>query len=311
MKEKLKENKKQIIIALVLFCIALVSVLGVARIASEPETYAGTIAVLDGKRDTAMGMTAAAVVASTAVGMIPGDATTAIANQILDLSGYMLIVMCVIILEKFLLTLLGFVSFALLIPAACVLGIVFIFVKKEMLRNLAVKLAAFGLVVCIIIPVGVRVGQVIENTHKASIAELTTIAVEQEMPEEEVPTEEETAVQPQPEEEIGWLKKAWNTVKGKSGQALEAVKTGVVKVVDSLEDGVEKGKQIFWKFVEGVAVMLVTTCLIPIATMAVMLWLTGKVFNIPMEKGAKALTAAKKKLKGQQEEEPKELAAAE
>lgn len=53
--------------------------------------------------------------------VIPGDATTPIADQIMELSGYLLIVVCVLVLEKALLTVCGFLAFKIFVPAVCVL----------------------------------------------------------------------------------------------------------------------------------------------------------------------------------------------
>lgn len=242
----MKERKMRIIIAAVLACVALVSMFGLARIASSPKTYSSTIEILDEKRNTAMGLTAAAAAASVGVSAMPGDATTAVADQIMELTSCLLIVVCVIFLEKFLLTLLGFVSFTFVIPAACALGVAYQFVKKTVFRDLAIKLGAFGVIICLMIPIGVRVGEVIENTHEESIVGLTAFADE--------------AVQS--EKEKGF----WEKLK------------------DGVTDVSEQAKQLFWQFVEGIAVMLVTVCLIPLLTIMGMLWLSGKVFGISMPK---------------------------
>ena len=89
--------------AVVLVCAAVVSMFGVARIASSPETYSGTIEILEAKRNTAMGLTAAAAVASVGLSAVPGDTTTAVADQIMEMTSCLMLVVCVIFLEKFLL----------------------------------------------------------------------------------------------------------------------------------------------------------------------------------------------------------------
>lgn len=253
----MKVRTKQGIIALVLVCVALVSLFGLARIASSPKTYSGTIAILEEKRNDAMGLTAAATAVSVGISAIPGDTTTAVADQIMELSSCLLIVVCVIFLEKFLLILLGYVSFTIVIPIACVLGAVYQFVRKTALRDLAIKLGMFGVVLCLMIPLGVQVGEVIENTHETSIAELTVFADESAQSKEE--------------------KSFWEKLK------------------DGVADAADQAKQLFWQFVEGVAVMLVTTCLIPILTMTGMIWLTGKAFGISMPKIKLPLPGKKKK----------------
>lgn len=242
----MKTKKVQVAVALMLVCVALVSMFGLARIASSPKTFEHEITVLEEKRNTAMRLTAAAAVASVGISAVPGDTTTAIADQIMELTSCLLVVVCVVFLEKFLLTLLGYISFTFIIPAACVLGAVYQFKRKTVLRDLAIKLVLFGLIISAMIPIGVRVGEVVENTHEESIVELTAFA-------------DDAA---QSEKEKGF----WEKLK------------------DGAADVTEQAKRLFWQFVEGVAVMLVTTCLIPVLTIMGMIWLAGKVFGISTPK---------------------------
>ena len=61
-------------------------------------------------------LTAASTAASAAITLLPGDTATPIAEKLADLSGYFLIVLCAIFLEKYLLTITSYVSFTILIP---------------------------------------------------------------------------------------------------------------------------------------------------------------------------------------------------
>ena len=105
----------------VLVIIAVLSMTVLAGFASSPETYADTIASLDKKKITVMELTAATLAASTALSAVPGDATNPAANQIANLSNYLMIVVCAIFLEKFLLTVIGHVAFTYILPIAVVL----------------------------------------------------------------------------------------------------------------------------------------------------------------------------------------------
>ena len=51
-------------------------------------------------KETVTNATATAAATSTALAAIPGDATTPIANQIMELCSYLLIVVCALVLEK-------------------------------------------------------------------------------------------------------------------------------------------------------------------------------------------------------------------
>lgn len=82
-----------------------------------------TIASLDEKKQTVMELTAASTVTSALITLLPGDTATPIAEKMADVSGYLLVVLCAIYLEKYLVTITGYVAFTYLIPIACGLWI--------------------------------------------------------------------------------------------------------------------------------------------------------------------------------------------
>lgn len=81
--------------------------------------------------------------------------------------------LCAIFLEKYLLTITSYVSFTILIPAACALGIAALFSEKlrAALGKLAWHLLLFALAIAFAIPAGVKVSSMIEDTYRASIEE--------------------------------------------------------------------------------------------------------------------------------------------
>lgn len=116
-----------------------------------------------------MELTAATAATSTAIAALPSDATTPLANKIMGLSSYLLIIVGVIFLEKILLTLTGYVAFSWLIPISCLIYGIYLFVKNDVLRNLAIKLSIFGIAIFIVVPISVKVSNLIENTYETTI----------------------------------------------------------------------------------------------------------------------------------------------
>ena len=110
-------------LAALLVLAALLSIFAVGKRASDPAYHQASIDALAEKQETVLELTAASTAASAAITLLPGDAATPIAEKLADLSGYFLIVLCAIFLEKYLLTITSYVSFTILIPAACALGI--------------------------------------------------------------------------------------------------------------------------------------------------------------------------------------------
>ena len=97
--------------------LALASIFGVAKLTTDPAFYQKSIAALEEKQETVLELTAASTAASAAITLLPGDTATPIADKLADLSGYFLIVLCAIFLEKYLLTITAAAAFKVLIPA--------------------------------------------------------------------------------------------------------------------------------------------------------------------------------------------------
>ena len=164
---------KKAALAALLVLAALLSVFAVGKRASDPAYHQASIDALAEKQETVLELTAASTAASAAITLLPGDTATPIAEKLADLSGYFLIVLCAIFLEKYLLTITSYVSFTILIPAACALGIAALFSEKlrAALGKLAWHLLLFALAIAFAIPAGVKVSSMIEDTYRASIEE--------------------------------------------------------------------------------------------------------------------------------------------
>ena len=89
------------VLALVLaVAVALGSMFPLKKYVTKEETFTRSIASIDERKAAVTALSAAAAAAATAVAAIPGDATTPIAEQIMEVSSYLLIVVCVLVLEK-------------------------------------------------------------------------------------------------------------------------------------------------------------------------------------------------------------------
>lgn len=256
----MNDKAKKLIKVMILIVIALLSVFVVSKYASSPEFHTNTIEALDEKKTTVMELTAASTAASAAITLIPGDTATPIADKLADLSSCFLIVLCAIYLEKYLVTITGFAAFTILIPAACVLFALHILSKNNIYKYLARKLAVFGLAIVLVIPASVQVSNLIEATYEESInntiesAKETTDAIEESA---EISEEEE-----------GF----WQGIASKLGSGVSAATTKVEHILND--------------FLESLAIMLVTSCVIPILVMLFFAWIIKMVLginvNIPM-----------------------------
>ena len=229
--------------------VAAASVFLISGYAASPEFHASTIASLDEKTSTVLELTAASAAASAAITLLPGDTATPIADKLAELSSYFLIVISAIYLEKYLTTITGYAAFVILIPAACILLSVNVFARKEMIRRIAWKLTVFGLAVALVIPASVRVSDMIDETYSASIQSTINAAIQTT---DQIPTGEE---EEEESEEVGGIR---------------GFISGVKETVSSTGDNIKK---VLNNFVNALAVMLVTSCLIPILVMMFFIWI--------------------------------------
>lgn len=251
-------NKKNIIIASVLLVVALLSFTVVSKYATSTEVHASSIALLDDKKVTAMELTAGVAATSTAISALPGDAATPIAEQVAELTSPLLFVICAIYLEKFLLTTIGFISFQVLIPIACVLGAIYLFTTKEALRTFAIKLAIFAVAISVAIPASVEVSKLIESTFEETINETYANA--------DVVTEEAE-------------KSNEENTNEKSNAFMEFLKG----LGDDVSNLAENAKNALSVFIDAIAVLLITTCVIPILVIFFFLWVIKLIFGLNID----------------------------
>lgn len=234
----MNQNSKKILSIVLPVVIAVFSIFVLAKPASSPTTYAKTIASLDEKKTTVIELTAASTAVSAAITLIPGDTATPIAEKLADLSTYFLVVLCAIYLEKYMLTLAGFAVFKVMVPAVCILFIINVFRKSEACKRLMKKIGVLSLALIFLVPVSVKVSDFIQNTYEESINE--TISSAKEMS-NELENEED--------------KSLWD------------------RITDGATSAVKKVEQSLNQFVEALAVLIVTSCIIPILILVFFVWL--------------------------------------
>ena len=97
--------------------------------------------------NTVMKFSAATLSTSLAISALPDDFATPLADSLADMNIYFIAILVVLFLEKILIQYGIKAAFMILVPMACVLGILFIVTKRNLLKGLAVRLCVFGLAV--------------------------------------------------------------------------------------------------------------------------------------------------------------------
>lgn len=272
------EKQKKILFALIPIVIALLSFFVIARFTSSTEFNVKTIQSLDDKKTTVMELAIASTAASAAITLIPGDVGNPIANKLADLSSYFLIVLCAIYLEKYLVTITGYAAFKILVPIACVFFSGYLLWRKEILRVVAQKFLLFGLAVYLVIPASVKVADMIETTYASSIestietAKQTTDEIESETGESGQVDDKSSNEKSQSDSDSDSKENAGGFFSGLFNKVQEGVSTATANVENVLNN-----------FIEALAILLVTSCLIPILVLIFFVWLVKMLLGLNID----------------------------
>lgn len=292
-------NKQKCITAAVLLLVAILSITVVGKYVSAPENHQKTIASLDEKKQTVMELTAASTVTSALITLLPGDTATPIAEKMADVSGYLLVVLCAIYLEKYLVTITGYVAFTYLIPIACGLWIFNLIFANATLRKLATKLVVFGLAISFVVPASVKISDLIGDTYQAqieatiedakntqSILENSGVVDDDTNATETTGTDAAGTVTGNVQEKENNNSDSVSNIFDWAKDAISGAKDSVANVVEnvtvSTEDLVQKVENSLNHFIEAVAVMIITSCVIPMLVLLLFFWMVKIVLDVDL-----------------------------
>lgn len=291
--------KQKCITAAVLLLVAILSITVVGKYVSAPENHQKTITSLDEKKQTVMELTAASTVTSALITLLPGDTATPIAEKMADVSGYLLVVLCAIYLEKYLVTITGYVAFTYLIPIACGLWIFNLIFANATVRKLAAKLAVFGLAISLVVPASVKISDLIGDTYQAqieatiedakntqSILENSGVVDDDTNATETTGTDAAGTVTGNVQEKENNNSDSVSNIFDWAKDAISGAKDSVANVVEnvtvSTEDLVQKVENSLNHFIEAVAVMIITSCVIPMLVLLLFFWMVKIVLDVDL-----------------------------
>ncbi|MBR5517340.1 MAG: hypothetical protein IKU53_05140 [Firmicutes bacterium] len=223
---------------------------------SNPETYGETIAVLDEKSSNVLALATSSAAISTGLTMLPGDTASPMADQMADLSSTMMIIMCAIFLEKYLLTLAGVVSCCVLIPIGLAFIVGAIHTNSGLCKVAASKLIILAICLLLVVPVSTAATGFIENTYDISMEQRLEDAANVADKIEQNTNENENIAQ----------------------KLLDKLTGGVTGLLDEV-------KATFRDFIEITALMIVTSCVMPILTLVALVWILNLIVGISIPVG--------------------------
>ena len=267
-------------------CIAacLLSRFALADRYSSVGAYEHEIQVLDEQKVRAAELASSSVVASAWISMLKSDTGTPIAEQLAEISKDLAIVTAAILLEKYLLTIFGYAFFAWLIPLCCACFVVGTLMRESNGLKTPLLAGAFRVLIvgCILwrsIPISVFVADKINETYDVTIttaiedAQQISSEVERSLNEEDAVEEEATGDR---ETGIAPLDSVIDSVSGVVGSAVDTVTSATAGKIEEL---IAWAKVVLTQITEGFAVMVVTSCVIPILVPLIMVWLAKTFFQ--------------------------------
>lgn len=280
----MSEKSKLAVTICILLVIALLSYFVVGNVFTDPANFSKSIEYLEDKQGEIFSLTGTTLVVSVALGLIPGDATTPLADKVTDIGSYFLIALCAIFLEKYLLTLTGLAAFKFLIPAACVVFAFGAFLRNHSLKQFAIKLVLLGLIITAVVPTSIRVSQVIEKTSQVSIEDIENKKnqiISESFP--DIPAEEiTTEVENETKEgfSISGVIEYFSKLSEKASETVKSIGSGITENVQKAINNVQDYLHILMIML---ATMIVTTCLVPLGVFWLFTWVSKALLSINID----------------------------
>ena len=239
----------------VLLCVflALLSFCVFGKIFSKPETFAELFQSIDAKVSATLKLTTSATAASAAISAIPDDIGTPIAEKLADFSEYGFVVLCILYAEKFLMTILGEAAFKYIVPIGCFLYITAMLVRSKRMEQFIFKVVLVSVALFLMIPLGVKVSDKIYDTYHASID--STLSQAEQLTED-------------------------TSLLGEANGDQNKIQAVFQYLGQSAGELADRASRILNRFIESIAVIIVTSCLIPLAVIIFSLWIIKQLLGV-------------------------------
>lgn len=223
----------------------------------ETEYLKSTVESLEESQNTIMTFSGTTLAASLALSALPDDFGTPLANTISDLNMYFVFILIVVFVEKLIVIEGTKISLAYIIPAACILYVIFMLTSKEVFKKFANKLLILGISLVVVIPF---------STHfTETVCDDYLVYVDQTIEETDAGATKINEIMSSSDEEATIFDRLSN-----------AFKTAIQSVSDLLT----YFKNIVRKCVNSVAIMIVITFVLPLMILMLFRWLLKELFAL-------------------------------
>lgn len=252
--------------------IMVLSVFVLAYKVPEHRYVQETLESLEESRTTVMEFSGATIAVSLAITALPDDFGSPIAGTLADMNKYFVLIFAVLYVERLIVVEGIKLSFLYIIPVACVLYILAVVLGKAFVKNLAAKLMILGLAVVLVIPVSTHFTEKVCGEYLAYVDE----------------TIEEANAGAEKVNEVTESGEDGATVFDKLTNAFQTAIQGISDLLAYFEN-------VLKKCVNSIAIMIVTTCVVPVLVLLFFRWLLKELFslNLPASRADYALRERK------------------
>lgn len=241
-----------------------------------PQSAAFVTNYLSDRCNDVLGLSALTAGAATSISFLPGDAGTPIADMLLNFSGVLMIILAGIMFEKYLFSIAGFISFIILIPAACLIYLhgnklresasrdeedeEYVYFAGARHRKMTVKLGAFAVAFVMMVPASVGLSMSINHMYNDPVAQTLEVG----------------------NEAIADVEKAAETKDNRNilEKAADAVTEGLQKIGNGVTSAIDNVNKWINHLMEGIAVMILTSLVIPVLTYFAFYYLMKMMFGL-------------------------------
>jgi len=249
-REKLVRILLAIFVAVFSFCV-------LANKVPEAKWIETTIESLDESKNTIMEFSGATIATSLAISALPDDFASPLANTLTDMNKYFVFIFAVLFVEKLIVVEGIEISFAYIIPIACLLYAFSVILGKALLKEFATKIAILAIAVVVVVPFSTHFTETICDDYLVYVDE--TIAEAEagagKVNDAMIESNEDTNI-------FDKLSKAFETAIKDMTMLLDYFNNVIKKCVNSI------------------AIMMVTTFVLPLLVLVFFKWLLKELFSL-------------------------------
>ena len=258
MTDKLTEaGAKTLVKVLLAVFFILLSIFVLAYEVPESKFVQSTIESLDKSRNQIMDFSGATIATSLAITALPDDFGTPLADTLADMNTYFVFDFAVLFVEKLLVVEGIKLAFTYVIPVALILYILGLLFAKDSIKAFGIKLFIFGMAVVFVIPISTHFTEKVCADYLVYVDETITEANDGAQKVSRIMSTEEDET----------------TIFDKLSAAFKTA-------MDEMSDLLAYFENVLKKFVNSIAIILVTTFVLPLFVWMIFKWLLSELFTL-------------------------------